>query len=102
MTTKPMRITVRLPNFVASLGTSGREQHEPDGRRQRGQPGLERAQAEGGRVLEEEAHDEHQPVDRPGADEDAERRADQQGVPQQGQVDEGRRRSLLRRDEAEH
>ena len=82
-------------------GDRRRDHDHAGGRGQRREARLERAHAERRRILEVQAEHVHQPVDRPGDDQDRQRRPDEHAVAQQLEVDERRPRAPLDPDEEE-
>ena len=84
----------KSPKKVAKTATKsgGKAWHEgcdhdqPNGRGQSGQPGLKRCEPERVRILEVEAEQVHESVDRARANEDGDRGADQDPVAQQSQI----------------
>ena len=92
----------RLPaaELRGEAGHQRGDHHQPDRRGQRGQPRLERAEVQRGGVLEVEAEQVHQAVDRARADQDRDRGADQDPVAQQREVQQRHGDPSLDGDEA--
>ncbi len=101
VTAKPSRIVWREPIRVARSLTNGETTIRPTVAGSVASPASSGLMPEAGGVLEVEADDVHQAVDRASPDQDRQRRADEHLVAQQAEVEQRRLHAPLDGDEAE-